>query len=311
MFELIATLPLYPKFRYDVAHHPLVDGLRFNTVTPLDDTVPRVVDQLIQLAGDKPLWLDLKTRQLRIARFAYLPTSYVTLNHRISVHLPCEVYFRDCTSRIESLVDGNQLIITRPERIVGEGEPINILDDSLQVEGFLTEQDCQYIEAFRQRDRHHYMLSFVQHKTDCEMVWARDPDAQLVAKIEDVRGLKFVAEEYPAMHPKPRLMAATDDLYLNLGRNKTRIFQALQQILAADPAAIAAPRILTSIYDPKDGCINEVSLGDLAYLRLLEETGYKTIMLSDEICRLREVFARVMEVYEQYVTTREAQDFEV
>jgi len=35
-------------------------------------------------------------------------------------------------------------------------------------------------------------------------------------------------------------------------------------------------------------------------LWLLESLGYRTLMLSDEICRLRAVFAEVMAVYEQY-----------
>jgi hypothetical protein len=303
MLDLIATLPLYPKFRYDVAGHPLVKALRFNTITPRDDSVPAIVDQLLRVTQPKPLWLDLKTRQLRIARFAYLPDCFVTLNHKISVATPCQVYFRDGATRLESLVDGNRLILTRPERIVGEGEPINILDESLQVEGFLTEQDLEYIEAFKRRDQHRYLLSFVQSRADCESLWEIDPQAQIIAKIEDRRGLRFVAEEYPAMRPQPRLMAAADDLYINLGGNKTEMLLALQTIVTADPNAIAASRILTSVYSPEDGSLHEVALGDLTYLWALEKMGYRTLMLSDEICRLREVFRRAAEVLGQYLAT--------
>lgn len=303
MLELIATLPLYPKLRYDVASHPLVKALRFNTITPRDDSVPNIVDQLLRVAQDKPLWLDLKTRQLRITRFAYLPECFVTLNHKISVTTPCQVHFRDGATCLEGLVGGDKLILTRPERICGEGEPVNILDESLEVEGFFTEQDREYIEAFRRRGQHRYLLSFVHSRADCESLWEQDPRAQIIAKIEDRRGLRFVAEEYPAMRPQPRLMAAADDLYLNLGENKTEMLAALQSIVAADSGAIAASRILTSIYDPQDGGLREVALGDLAYLWLLERLGYRTIMLSDEICRLREVFARAAEVLGQYLNT--------
>jgi hypothetical protein len=300
MPDLIATLPLYPKYRTDVAAHPRVTALRFNTITPLDAGIQSTVDGLLSVTHPKPLWLDLKARQLRITQFAYLPESYVTLNHKIRVDTPCTVYFRDCTSTLESVQEGNRLLLTRPERVVGQGEAINILDDSLEVDGFLTEQDCEYVDAFVRRDQHHYMLSFVQSRADCEALWGLDPQAEIIAKIEDRRGLRFVAEEYPVMPRKPRLMLAADDLYIHMGRDKTAMLSALHRIIAADPRAIAASRLFTSLHDPDRDRLNEVSLGDLAYLWLLESMGYRTLMLSDEICRLRSVFAAVMLIYEQY-----------
>ena len=301
MPELIATLPLYPGRRTDVAGHPLVDGLRFNTITPRAASVQATVDQLLDTAGDKPLWLDLKTRQLRITRFAYLPESCVTISHRIRVNLPCTVYFRDCESQLEQIVDGSRLLLTRPERVVGEGEPINILDPSLQVEGFLTAQDCEYIEAFARRGQHRYMLSFVHEAADCAALWALDPQAEIIAKIEDRRGLDFAAGEYRTMPRRPRLMLAADDLYAHMGANKPHIFHALRALIAADPLAVAASRILTSLYDAHDDRLREPALGDLAYLWLLEALGYRALMLSDEICRLRAVFEQVMRVYSQYL----------
>jgi hypothetical protein len=303
MPSLIATLPLYPKYRTDVASHPLVTALRFNTVTPRDESVQATVDGLLRVAHPKPLWLDLKARQLRITQFAYLPESYVTINHKISVNTPCTVHFRDCTSRLEAVVDGDKLLLTRPERIVGQGEPINILDDSLQVHGFLTEQDQEFVAAFARRDQHRYMLSFVQSRQDCEALWALDPQAEIIAKIEDQRGLRFVAAEYPSMPRQPRLMLAADDLYTHIGSDKTGMLAALRQVIAADPEAIAASRLLTSLHNPQDTRLNEVSLSDLAYLWLLETLGYRTLMLSDEICRLRDVFADVMRVYQQYIAS--------
>ena len=303
MPDLIATLPLYPKYRTDVANHPLVTALRFNTVTPLDTGIQAAVDGLLDVAARKPLWLDLKARQLRITQFAYLPESYITLNHKIRVSTPCTVYFRDCASTLENVIDGDKLLLTRPERVVGQGESINILDDSLQVDGFLTEQDCEYVEAFVRRDQHRYMLSFVQSRSDCEALWALDPRAEITAKIEDRRGLRFVAEEYPAMPRKPRLMLAADDLYIHMGQDKTVMLSALRQVIAADPEAIAASRLLTSLYDAYHDRLNEVSLADLAYLWLLDSLGYRTLMLSDEICRLRAVFAAVVAVYQQYLAS--------
>jgi hypothetical protein len=298
--DLIATLPLYPKYRTDVASHPLVTALRFNTITPLDTSIQMTVDGLLGVARSKPLWLDLKARQLRITQFAYLPESYITINHKIRVDTPCTVYFRDCTSTLENVLDGDRLLLTRPERVVGQGEPINILDDSLEVDGFLTEQDCEYVAAFARRDQHRYMLSFIQSRGDCEALWDLDPQAEIIAKIEDRRGLRFVAEEYSAMPRKPRLMLAADDLYIHMGQDKTAMLSAMHRIIAADPKAIAASRLFTSLHGPEHNRLNDVSLADLAYLWLLESLGYRTLMLSDEICRLRNVFVAVMTVYEQY-----------
>ena len=105
--DLIATLPLYPKYRLDVAAHPLVSALRFNTVTPRDASVQATVDGLLGACRSKSLWLDLKARQLRITEFAYLPESYVTINHKITVQTPCNVYFKDCSAQLEAVVDGN------------------------------------------------------------------------------------------------------------------------------------------------------------------------------------------------------------
>jgi hypothetical protein len=298
--DLIATLPLYPRYRTDVVSHPLVLALRFNTVTPRDSSVQATVDGLLGAAGPKPLWLDLKTRQLRITQFAYLPESYVSVNHKISVGLPCKVHFKDCVSDLEAIIDGDRLLLTRPERVVGQGEPINILDDSLMVDGFLTHQDLEYIEAFCRRGQHRYMLSFVQSSRDCEILWQLDPQAEIIAKIEDRRGLRFATEQYPFMPRKPRLMLAADDLYIHMGDNKTDMLAALRQVIAADPGAIAGSRILTSLLNTEDDRPQDVALGDLAYLWLLETLGYRTVMLSDEICRVRSVFARVMQVYGQY-----------
>lgn len=298
--DLIATLPLYPRYRQDILTHPLVSALRFNTITPRDTSVQETVDGLLGACGSKPLWLDLKARQLRITEFAYLPESYVTINHKINVRTPCTVYFKDCASQLETVVDGDKLLLTRPERVVGQGEPINILDDSLCVEGFLTDQDLEYVEAFSRRGRHRYMLSFVQGSRDCEILWQIDPQAEIIAKIEDLRGLRFAAQEYLSMPRKPRLMLAADDLYIHMGADKTGMLAALRQVITADPQAVAASRILTSLFDPENERERDVSLGDLAYLWLLESLGYRTLMLSDELCRVRSVFTRVMEVYRQY-----------
>src|SRR6187549_820991 len=134
--RIIATLPPHVDHRRAIIEHPLVDELRFNTISPLAESRADTLGRLAREAAGKRLWLDLKGRQLRITRFAYLPYAYVTISHKIRVRLPVDVHFRDCVSRAVELVDGDKLILSRrPVRVVGEGEPINILDDSLVIEG--------------------------------------------------------------------------------------------------------------------------------------------------------------------------------
>jgi hypothetical protein len=293
---LIATLPLLPRYRFDITRHPLVDELRFNTIMPIDVGIPIALKQIQEIAGGKRLWLDLKTRQLRITRFAYLPYDFVELSHSISLSLPAKLYFKDCVADIESIVDGKKLILAeRPFRTVGAGEPVNILEPSLKIEGFLTDQDHEYIEAAKSLGIHHYMLSFVEKSEDIEEMRAADPAASIIAKIESPRGLNFVRKEYERYYPDVRLMAARDDLYITMGEEKVEILEALRLILSRDPDAIVASRILTSLLERP-----EVSMGDLSDLHMLNLMGFKAFMLSDEICRIRDVFRAVMKTYESY-----------
>jgi hypothetical protein len=296
---LIATLPLLPRYRYDISRHPLVDELRYNTIMPLDVDIPTAVRQLAQVAGDKPLWLDLKTRQLRITKFAYLPYDYVELSHTISVELPARIHFKDCVAVIESIVEGNKLILAeRPMRTVGAGEPVNILEPTLEIQGFLTLQDREFIEAAKNEGLHRYMLSFVEKKEDIEEVLALDPQAMIVAKIESPRGLDLL-KEHRSFDGPVTLMAARDDLYINMGESKVGILNALELIVARDAHAIAASRLLTSLFeDPV------VSMGDISDLHMLTMMGYRSFMLSDEICRIRDVFRRVIETFKSYCDYR-------
>src|SRR5262249_40417191 len=140
LMEVIATLPPHVDHRRLIIEHPRVDALRFNTISPLADSRAGTLARLRREVGAKPLWLDLTGRQLRVVRFAYLPYAYVQLSHRIRVSLPVDVHFRDGVARAVENVGGDKLILVRrPPRVVGEGEPVNILDPSLSVEGTLTD----------------------------------------------------------------------------------------------------------------------------------------------------------------------------
>ena len=282
---LIATLPPYVRHREVIARHPLVDGLRFNTIMPIGEPKPEVLADLVRLAGEKPLWIDLKARQLRITRFAYLPYAFVEISRRIRVELPARVLFRDCEAEIVRVVDGDKLILAgRPPRVVGAGEPITILARSLEIEGYLTDDDREWIAAARAEGVHDYLLSFVEGPDDVQALVALDPDARPVAKIESARGVATVGAL------GTRLMAARDDLYLQLGAQA--ILPALEAIVAADATAICASRVLTSLEHGET-----VSLADLADVELMRRMGYRAFMLSDGLCFAERCFARAMDAW--------------
>ena len=294
-FQVIATLPPYVEHREEIIGSPLIQELRFNTVMPLAESKAKVLARLKRESRGKRLWLDLKTRQLRITKFAYLPYAFVELSHAIKVDLPAVVYFKDAVARVVRIVDGNKLILAeRPGRIVGAGEAINILDPSLKIQGFLTEKDRHFIVEANRLGLHDFMLSFAETAADIEELLSIDPQANIVAKIESLRGLEFVRGDYTHYRGRVHLMAARDDLYINMGKDKLAIFQALQDILAQDPDAYVASRLLTSLESS-----STVSLGDLSDWTLMEQLGFKHFMLSDGLCFHEESFMNALAVLRQ------------
>lgn len=280
--RLIATLPPYVDHRHAIVDHPAVDELRFNSVSVLGESRAELLARLQRECGKKRLWIDLKGRQLRIAKFAYAPYAYVELTHRISVDLPAAVHFRDGVTKAVRIVDGNKLILDeRPERVVGEGEPINILDPSLNVEGYLTPSDREYVEAAARLGLHDYMLSFAERDEDVEEVRAIDPKARIVAKIESKRGLAW-------MRNRPKrvgLMAARDDLFVNMGDDHARILSALEDILSADPDAMVASCLLESFLTTPTPALSEIA--DVALMRAM---GYRRFMFGDSLCFRKHAF---------------------
>ncbi|MBI3269010.1 MAG: hypothetical protein HYZ53_08305 [Planctomycetes bacterium] len=293
--RILATLPPYVDHRRFLIEHPLVDELRFNSISPLAESRRDLLARLRRECGAKRLWLDLKGRQLRIARFAYLPYAYVQLSHRIRVDLPVDVYFKDCVARAVEVVGGDKLILARrPVRVVGEGEPINILHPSLEVEGYLTESDREFVAAARELGLHDYLLSFAERPEDVAELTALDPDARVVAKIESRRGIDFVRGDYARVRDRVRLMAARDDLYIQMGAWKSDYLPALEAILRADPDAFVASRLLTSLEEAET-----VSSQDLSDFWLMLRLGYRSFMLSDTLCFREEGIRRALAVLEE------------
>src|SRR5205085_3812633 len=113
--EAIVTIPPYAPFLPEVAGHPLVCGLRLNTVMPLAET-PR--DCLARLSAlGKPLWVDLKGRQLRVVGAAIPPFTEVTVSHSLRVSTPADAFFSDGREHARiARVDGDRLILEEGPR---------------------------------------------------------------------------------------------------------------------------------------------------------------------------------------------------
>jgi pyruvate kinase len=272
------TAPPYAAFLDEVAGHPLVAGLRLNTVMPLRGGP---AEALARLAGlGRPLWVDLKGRQLRVVGAAIPPYTEVRLSHRVRVDTPVDAFFSDGDECVRvAAVDGDRLILADgPRRLIGPGESVNIVHPSLEIEGTLTETDYAYLVAMRELGLTRVMLSYVESPADVEEVRGLLPGAEVMLKIETQRGLDY-ARRYGARHG--RLVAARGDLYVEVLRPH-RILGALRDVIAADPAAVVASRIFDSLaYRPIPA---SADLGDVAFLLSL---GYRTFMLGDALCLRR------------------------
>ena len=211
--SVIVTIPPYASFIDEVTAHPIVSGLRLNTVMPLRESPREALERLARF--NKPLWVDLKGRQLRVAEPALPPFTEIKLSHAIKVHTPVDAYFSDGNERVRvAAVDGKRLIMEDgPRRMVGPGESVNIIHPSLQIEGTLTETDRAYLAAMKELGLTKVMLSYVESAADVDEVKSLLPNAEVVCKIETQKGLDY-ARKKKSTHGQ--LMAARGDLYVEV-----------------------------------------------------------------------------------------------
>lgn len=277
--QAVVTLPPHADFLAEVAAHPLVRGLRLNTVMPLAEPMDAVLRRLSSLGP--PLWVDLKGRQLRVVEAAVPPFTEVHVSHPIRVRTPCDVFFKDGREHARLLaVDGDRLILEAgPRRVIGPGESVNVVDASLEVTGTLTPTDLAYLESMKRVGLRKAMLSFVEQASDLAEVRERLPEAELACKIESRRGLAFACAEGSR---QGRLIAARGDLYVEV-REPHRISSATRTVLQADPEAWVASRIFPGLaYHPVPDC---AEIGDVSFLLQL---GYRTFLLGDDVCQQRD-----------------------
>jgi len=284
----IVTLPPYAPFAEEVARHPLVVGLRLNTVMPLAGETPREALARLSRLG-RPLWVDLKGRQLRVVEAAVPPFTAVRVSHRVRVPVPCDVFFGDGREAARLLaVDGDRLVLEEgPRRVVGPGESVNVVHPGLEVEGRLTDGDRAWLAAMRDLGLATAMLSFVEDDEDVAELARELPGVEPMLKVESRRGLAFAGRHGARLG---RLVAARGDLYVEV-REPHRIVGALRDVIAADPGAVAASRLFPTLARSSVPVASEVC--DAAFLLAL---GYRTFLLGDEVCLRREPVLAALEL---------------
>jgi pyruvate kinase len=256
---------------------------------PLKESKVEVLERMSRLG--KPLWVDLKGRQLRVVGAAIPPYTEIRLSHPIRVQTPVDAYFSDGRERVRvAAVDGDRLILEDgPRRLVGPGESVNIVHPSLEVQGSLTDTDREYLAAMAELGLDRVMLSYVESPEDVAEVQALLPGAELVLKIESTAGLGFV-RAHGRVHG--RLMAARGDLFVEVGRPH-QVVGALREIVAADPEAVVASRLFESLADHP--VPSSADIGDAAFLL---EIGYRHFMLGDLVCFDRDAVLEALNLLE-------------
>lgn len=277
-YNLIATLPrLDDKESIDqVMKCDEIIGARFNSGVNNLMSPYEIVNRLKTISEyyHKKIWIDLKGRQLRINAWADPRYDVVELNHDIEIEYPAKIIFRGSTDANIFRTRGNKITIdTPPLRAVGKGQSVNIKAKSLLIKGFLTDMDKELLIESSKVGLNDYMASFVESEEDLKEILGFNRQANIISKIESVKGLEFINSiSYPLS-----LMAARDDLYIELGMNKNML-KALRNIILKDKDAICASRIFPSL----DTSINP-SLSDYEDIELMLQYGYRNFMLQDDV----------------------------
>lgn len=292
---LIATLPAINRFSdvQRVFANPNVSEVRFNTGTPSPFSVLETVQKLLDLSKkyNKKLWIDLKGRQLKVIKWAAPQYSCIELNHRIKIEFPAKIYFRnDIPVNITHVKDGNKIFVDPlPRYNLGAGQSVNILAKNLEVDGYLTESDKQYLSVCKKLGINSVMASFVEKFDDLVEIFHILPKAEIISKIESQKGIEFISS-----YKVTGLMAARDDLFIETGENYG-MMNSLRTIISKDPNAICASRIFLSL-EKRD----TVDFADFADLELMYFFGYRRFMLCDNICNYR--FAKAMCTWEEFIS---------
>lgn len=294
--KLIATITSLSNLNL-VSHiisNANISEVRFNTGVRSPFSAEKSLEFLCQSAlfYNKELWVDIKGRQLRVNAWADPLYECVELNHKINIKLPAKMAFRNGSAVGISCVDGNKVFLLKaPREALGKGQSVNIIGNVPEIaDGYLTEQDIEYLEACKKLKIKNIMASYVEKPEDInEITNIIGEDINLCAKIESERGLTFVISNRVFFN----LMAARDDMYIEFGGDFKMMLEALKIIIASDPNAICASRIFTSLENR-----DTPSFADYEDLEMMYQFGYRRFMLCDNVCNY--AFDKAMKAWEVF-----------
>jgi hypothetical protein len=296
--EFLVTLwPTFPHFER-FAKDERLSGIRLNSAMIKVDELDDELEIAKSIHDAVPLYFDIKGNQLRIREV--IPNRdhlEIVLNHPIKVRTPTPVLFKagEDSGLLEEVKNGKHLIFRGgPEYMVYEGESLHIRDPSLVVQGpVFLDYEIEKIEKARKAGFDRFFLSYVQRQSDIDQFREYVGDSLVIAKIEDKKGLEYVANEF---RPKTNLnlMAARGDLYVELDRPH-EIMDAMKMIIGKDPNGYIGSRLLLSLVDkPVPSC------SDFSDLAWLYDIGYKRMMLCDELCLKENLLSRAVNVFESF-----------
>lgn len=294
--NLIATLPVLTNLEKieNIISNDYICGVRWNTgiVSPYSEIKTISLLKSMTEKYNKKFWVDLKGRQLRIIEWAAPMYECIKLNHNIFSELPTVVILRGEEPLNITFIEGNSIYVDPlPRHCVGSGQSINILSDSLEIEGYLTEKDKLYIECCKNMDVNHFMASFVENIYDLAEIASIYPESKIVCKIESPKGISLIPNLQGC-----NIMAARDDLYIELKRNPKDMYTALEKIIQSDKDAICASRIFSSLETS-----SVISFSDYQDLEMMYNMGYKNYMLCDNICNYH--FDRAIDAWKGFINT--------
>ena len=342
--KLMVTLwPSFPHFA-KFARDERLSGIRLNSAMINNPELEKELKSLSDFGVTVPLWFDAKGRQ---ARVKWVDTSNTNnldlrLNHPISVKTPTRVLFKAGADSavLERLdEDGQRLIFSVPPAyMVYPGESLHILDPSFKIKGVLfTDEEKTKIEKVRAAGFKNYFLSYVESQKDIdEFRELIGGDSSIMLKIENIRGLNFVANEFKKSD-NLTLVAARGDLYIEL-EWPHHMLRATELIIAKDPDACVASRLFLSVIndlrnkkvieavkrvrsddfktaDPDHAVETALlslinrdipSCADFCEVAWLYSIGYRNMMLCDEICLSENLLDLAIGAFNAFRNEREA-----
>lgn len=250
-----------------------------------------------------PLYYDVKGRQLRVTEVLPNPDYLdIRINHPVEVDTPVVVLLKggaDAALLGEVSEGGLRLTMqANPRYGMKVGESLYFRHPSFRIKpcAQFTELELKKIALVKEAGFARYFLSYVQCERDVdEFRELVGRDSQIFLKIEDNRGLSYVANEFKK-EDNLTLVAARGDLYVEVNQPHD-ILAAQRLIIEKDPQACAGSRLLLSLVR------EEVpSCADLSELAWLYDIGYRSMMLCDELCLKGDLLGKAVTAFDAFRT---------